>query len=157
MIRFFLCNVFISGITGILLIVKRIFKNSLSSRMQYNLWFLLLGLLAVTTGNTNWMNDFNLSVNSETPSIAGYILLDNMDCRYSRHDNIGNQILSPFTHFGEICTSTSKSGSPQTVSSMFGENGDSQRYSCLQHRIFEISHYCQTFKTVYLSSDSSDL
>ena len=47
MIRFFLCNVFISGIIGILLLVKRIFKNSLSSRMQYNLWFLLLGLLAV--------------------------------------------------------------------------------------------------------------
>ena len=38
---------FISGIIGILLIAKRIFKNSLSSRMQYNLWFLLLGLLAV--------------------------------------------------------------------------------------------------------------
>ncbi len=114
MIRFFLCNVFISGIIGILLLVKRIFKNSLSSRMQYNLWFLLLGLLAVpfipfrfiglpqifswlgslrsspsssagtniagtaeavTTGNTNWMNDFTLSVNSETPPIAGYILL----------------------------------------------------------------------------------
>ena len=114
MIRFFICNVFISGIIGILLIVKRIFKNSLSSRMQYNLWFLLLGLLAVpfipfrfiglpqifswlgslrsspssgagtniagtaeavTTENTNWMNDFTLSVNSETPSIAGYILL----------------------------------------------------------------------------------
>ena len=114
MIRFFICNVFISGIIGILLIVKRIFKNSLSSRMQYNLWFLLLGLLAVpfipfrfiglpqifswlgslrsspssgagtniagtveavTTGNTNWMNDFTLSVNSETPSIAVYILL----------------------------------------------------------------------------------
>ncbi len=81
--------------------------------MQYNLWFLLLGLLAVpfipfrlisfpqilswlgnlrtsptfntrTTmgeavginpiGNVDWMNDFTLSVNSETPSIAGYIL-----------------------------------------------------------------------------------
>ena len=26
-------------------------------------------------GNTDWMNDFALSVNSETPSIAGYILL----------------------------------------------------------------------------------
>ena len=82
--------------------------------MQYNLWFLLLGLLVVPfipfrligfpqifswlgslrnspasgtaitmgeaaginpTGNTDWMNDFALSVNSETPSIAGYILL----------------------------------------------------------------------------------
>ena len=114
MIRFLICNVFISCIIGILLIAKRIFKNSLSSRMQYNLWFLLLGLLAVpfipfrfiglpqifswlgslrsspsssagtniagtaeavTTGNTNWMNDFTLSINSETPPIAGYILL----------------------------------------------------------------------------------
>ena len=114
MIRFLICNVFISGIIGILLIAKRIFKNNLSSRMQYNLWFLLLGLLAVPfipfrligfpqifswlgslrsspasgtatamgeavgihpTGSTDWMNDFALSVNSETPSIAGYTLL----------------------------------------------------------------------------------
>ena len=114
MIRFLICNVFISGIIGILLIAKRIFKNNLSSRMQYNLWLLLLGLLAVPfmpfrlvsfpqifswlssvrnssashddvgannvmdtglSGTTNWMNDFALSVNSETPSIAGYILL----------------------------------------------------------------------------------
>ena len=114
MIRFLICNVFISGIIGILLIAKRIFKNNLSSRMQYNLWFLLLGLLAVPfipfrligfpqifswlssvrsspasstatamgeavgihpIGNTDWMNDFALSVNSETPSIAGYTLL----------------------------------------------------------------------------------
>ena len=47
MIRFFLCNIFISGIILILLLSKRIFKNILSSRMQYNLWFLLLGLLMV--------------------------------------------------------------------------------------------------------------
>ena len=47
MIRFLLCNVFISGIVGILLIAKWVFRNNLSSRMQYNLWLLLLGLLAV--------------------------------------------------------------------------------------------------------------
>jgi len=47
MIRFFLCNILIIGIIGILLVAKRLFKNNLSSRMQYNLWFLLLGLLAV--------------------------------------------------------------------------------------------------------------
>ncbi len=114
MIRFFICNVFISGIIGILLIAKQISKNNLSSRMQYNLWFLLLGLLAVPfipfrligfpqiiswlgylknsptsiaetamgeaagtspSRNANWLNDFTLSVNSESPSIAGYILL----------------------------------------------------------------------------------
>ena len=114
MIRFLICNVFISGIIGIILMIKRIFKNCLSSRMQYNLWFLLLGLLAVpfipfrfigfpqifswlsnlkialssgtetniarttetiTVENTDWLNDFTLSVNSQTPPIAGYILL----------------------------------------------------------------------------------
>ena len=113
MIRFLMCNVFISGIIGILLIAKRTFKNNLSSRMQYNLWFLLLGLLVVPfipfrligfpqifswliylrsspasgtetamgessgtnpAGNADWMNDFTLSVNSETQYIAGYIL-----------------------------------------------------------------------------------
>lgn len=47
MIRFLLCNIFISGIIGLLLLVKRIFKKNLSSRMQYNLWFLMLLLLAV--------------------------------------------------------------------------------------------------------------
>ena len=113
MIRFLMCNVFTSGIIGILLIAKRTFKNNLSSRMQYNLWFLLLGLLVVPfipfrligfpqifswliylrsspasgtetamgessgtnpAGNADWMNDFTLSVNSETQYIAGYIL-----------------------------------------------------------------------------------
>ncbi len=46
-IRFFLCNVFICIIIGFLMIVKRVFKNYLTSRMQFNLWFLLLGILAV--------------------------------------------------------------------------------------------------------------
>lgn len=46
-IRFFVCNIFISGIIVFFLILKCIFKNNLSSRLQYNLWFLLLGLLAV--------------------------------------------------------------------------------------------------------------
>lgn len=112
-IRFFLCNIFISIMIIILLTAKRIFRNSLSSRMQYNLWFLLLGLLAVpfipfqpirfsqmfawlerlktpltsntgtimdettttnSVGTANWMKDFTLSVSSNTPSIAGFIL-----------------------------------------------------------------------------------
>ncbi|MCM1499629.1 MAG: BlaR1 family beta-lactam sensor/signal transducer [Clostridium sp.] len=112
-IRFFLCNILICLIIGILLITKRAFKNYLTSRMQFNLWFVLLGLLAVpfipfrpvgfpqilswigtlrnaaspdmdnNTKNTeNWnisgtsrqMNDFALSVSSETPSIVGLIL-----------------------------------------------------------------------------------
>lgn len=45
--RFFLCNIFICIIIGFLIIVKRAFKKYLTSRMQFNLWFLLLGILAV--------------------------------------------------------------------------------------------------------------
>lgn len=46
-IRFLICNIAVSGITGLLVILKKLFKNTLSCRMQYNLWFILLGLLAV--------------------------------------------------------------------------------------------------------------
>ena len=46
-IRFFLCNIFICIIIGFLLIAKRTLKNVLTSRMQFHLWFLLLGILAV--------------------------------------------------------------------------------------------------------------
>lgn len=112
-IRFFLCNLAITGIIGIFLMARRIFVPSLSPHMQYNLWFPLFGLLTVpflplpamgfsqiflwfegmknslshtgaagektvaatSAGNTNWVNDFALSVNSETPQTVGYILL----------------------------------------------------------------------------------
>ena len=47
MIRFLLCNVFISGIVGILLIAKWVFRNNLSSRMQYNLWLLMPMLVQI--------------------------------------------------------------------------------------------------------------
>lgn len=46
-IRFLICNIFISSIIVIFLTVKRILKHNLSGRIQYNLWFLLLGLLSV--------------------------------------------------------------------------------------------------------------
>lgn len=46
-IRFFLCNILICAIVGLLLMIKQALRNHLTSRMQFNLWFLLLGLLAV--------------------------------------------------------------------------------------------------------------
>lgn len=46
-IRFLICNLFITVILGILLAIKKLFKNTFSSRMQYNLWFLFVALLAV--------------------------------------------------------------------------------------------------------------
>ncbi len=47
MIRFLICNIFISIIIGVLLLVKQLLRNNLTNRMHYNLWYLLLGLLAV--------------------------------------------------------------------------------------------------------------
>lgn len=46
-IRFFLCNIYLCVITGIFLITKRTFQKYLTGRIQFHLWFLLLGLLAV--------------------------------------------------------------------------------------------------------------
>ena len=46
-IRFFLCNLLIAGIVGLLLAARRLFRRQLTSRMRYHLWFLLLTLLAV--------------------------------------------------------------------------------------------------------------
>lgn len=80
MLRFLICNVFISGIIGILLIAKWIFKNNLSSRMQYNLWFLLLGLLVVPfipfrlTGFPqifSWLGSLRSSPSSNTGATMG--------------------------------------------------------------------------------------
>lgn len=42
--HFFLCNIFICGIIALFLMIKQVLKTCLTSRMQYNLWFLLLGL-----------------------------------------------------------------------------------------------------------------
>ena len=113
MIHFLISNLFISGIIGILMAVKHLLRNSLSGRMQYHLWFLLLGLLFVPfiplrpigffrifswlagfrhssvsysgtagermsmnpTDQTGWLNDFTLSVSSNTSSLTGNILL----------------------------------------------------------------------------------
>ena len=46
-VRFFLCNILICIIIGMLLIAKRALNNYLTSRMQFHLWFLLIGLLAI--------------------------------------------------------------------------------------------------------------
>lgn len=45
--RFFICNIFICAIIGVLLIIKQVLINQMTSRMQFNLWFMLLGLLTV--------------------------------------------------------------------------------------------------------------
>lgn len=46
-IRFFLCNILICAVIVIFLTAKRAFGNHMTARMQFDLWFLLLGLLAV--------------------------------------------------------------------------------------------------------------
>lgn len=47
MIRFLFSNLIISGIIAALLFIKQLFKNNFTTRLQYNLWFLILGVLAI--------------------------------------------------------------------------------------------------------------
>lgn len=46
-IRFLACNFFVAAMVGVLLLAKYLLRSVLSGRMQYHLWFLMLGLLAV--------------------------------------------------------------------------------------------------------------
>ncbi len=46
-VRFFLCNIFVSIILVVFLLTKRLFRGVLSGRMQFNLWFPIFGLLAI--------------------------------------------------------------------------------------------------------------
>ncbi len=46
-IRFFICNIFIAGGIFVFLCLKYFFKKYIPTRTQYNLWFLILGLLIV--------------------------------------------------------------------------------------------------------------
>lgn len=87
MIRFLICNILLCGIIGIFLFMKHILKNSLSSRMQYNLWFLLLGLLAVpflpfrffkSSELFVWMKTLHLIPTAKTEVAAGQTLQTNI-------------------------------------------------------------------------------
>ncbi len=46
-VNFLICNVFISVVIVILLMIKYLLKKSLTNRIKYNLWFLLFVLLAI--------------------------------------------------------------------------------------------------------------
>lgn len=80
MVRFAVCNILLCCIIGILLLLKHMLKNSLSSQMQYNLWFLLLGLLAVPflpfrlfgfPQILSWFGRMSLSPVSKTGTVIG--------------------------------------------------------------------------------------
>ena len=46
-IRFLLCNLYLTAMLSLLLLVKHIFHAHLSARIQYNIWFPALGLMLV--------------------------------------------------------------------------------------------------------------
>ena len=47
MIRFLISNLFLCGLIGLLFLLKYLLKGSLTSRMQYRLWYVMLVLLSV--------------------------------------------------------------------------------------------------------------
>lgn len=112
-IKFLIVSAAILVCVSIILMVKKLCKKHLSLRVQYNLWFLLLIILAlpfipikssglngiwqwfmqlgasrspagnaaIDTGTVasataaNWMQDFTVTVNHETPALVNYLLL----------------------------------------------------------------------------------
>ncbi len=80
MIRFLICNIFISIIIGILLLAKHLLKNNLTNRMHYNLWFLLLGLLTIPFIPVHpiqflqifsWFGNLKSTASSSTETVIG--------------------------------------------------------------------------------------
>jgi len=78
--RFLICNFYICGIIGILFTARRIFKNGLSSRMQYDLWFIFLGILAFPflpfrligfPQTFSWLNSLRSFVSSGAGTVSG--------------------------------------------------------------------------------------
>ncbi|MDD2980859.1 MAG: BlaR1 family beta-lactam sensor/signal transducer [Hespellia sp.] len=43
-IRFFICNLYLTGFICILLVIKHLFRHHISARIQFNLWFFMLAL-----------------------------------------------------------------------------------------------------------------
>ncbi|MDE6925079.1 MAG: hypothetical protein K2P59_07455 [Acetatifactor sp.] len=58
MIRFLICNIFISIIIGIFLLARHLLKNDLTSRMHYNLWFWLIGCSLYSSSANLFFTDF---------------------------------------------------------------------------------------------------
>ena len=126
MIRFLLCNLLLSGIIGVLLLGKRLLKNSLSSRMQYNLWFLLLGLLAVPFVPVQKIN-FALQKASaapikqrrcqqQNPFWHGLFVLFPVAVWHRRHACLADAVCDSFSQNQTIRTPAAKSCGLQTVS-----------------------------------------
>lgn len=59
-IQFLICNLYITCFIFFLMIVKRILRNHISPRTQYNLWFLLFGLLIIPFSPVNTSNNFSV-------------------------------------------------------------------------------------------------
>ena len=101
---------------------------------------------------------FALSVNSETPSIAGYILLGIWIVGIFAMIILVIKSSLRLRIFGEICDFPFRTRRfADCIIECLKEMGIHKEYPCVQYCIFEIPDYCRTFETMYLSADSSDL
>ena len=145
MIRFLICNILFCGIISILLLMKHILKNCLSSRMQYNLWFLLLGLLTVPFLPSHFFKFSEL--------FFGYSL----DFGYYHYDNISNPICSVPAFIKKICITSWRSGCSKIISTLPKWHKYYKKYTRIQRCLSKISCYCRILETVHLSSRSPDI
>ena len=100
MIRFLICNILICGLIVVFLLIKKILKKNLSSRMQYNLWYILLGLFAVPfitfclnpVNFTNVFTWFQCLTNRRT---SGYTSINSGKLFSRKH--LENNLINDFT------------------------------------------------------------
>lgn len=100
MIRFLICNILICGLIVVFLLIKKILKKNLSSRMQFNLWYILLGLFAVPfitfclnpVNFTNVFTWFQCLTNRRT---SGYTSINSGKLFSRKH--LENNLINDFT------------------------------------------------------------
>ena len=172
MIRFLICNILFCGIISILLLMKHILKNCLSSRMQYNLWFLLLGLLTVPFLPSHFFKFSELffgftnlkflpsaaTKNASAPPLHNRLsAIYSLDFGYYHYDNISNPICSVPAFIKKICITSWRSGCSKIISTLPKWHKYYKKYTRIQRCLSKISCYCRILETVHLSSRSPDI
>ena len=166
MIRFLICNILFCGIISILLLMKHILKNCLSSRMQYNLWFLLLGLLTVpflpSTSHEHRrrkrLDGWLCALRKRSILIRNRLsAIYSLDFGYYHYDNISNPICSVPAFIKKICITSWRSGCSKIISTLPKWHKYYKKYTRIQRCLSKISCYCRILETVHLSSRSPDI
>ena len=146
MIRFLLCNILLCGIIGILLLIKHILKTSLSSQMQYNLWFLLPKQKLSQTRHliqilqTPKLDGRFYPFRKQRNSTYNWLSVTcTLDIGYHHHTDISNPVCLAPAYFEKLCVASSKSKDSKIISVLPKRHKYYKKHPNIQHRLSKIS------------------